>query len=205
MPFEATSFSFNVFTSVDKVEFVIFTSLLVKPWWRAHPNCCYQYFHSNFTTVLPVRNNCWNTHWELILGGVNFLKISETIASMNYKSYCHRGCIYLASLSGGEPGISSNSPYSFNDFYGDVLFSFPSANLLIYMYLEHFQEMRPFYEYEMSRLSASIISCDHTFKVSKNIVAFRSSGNKFVSQFQNLFIVLNDQKEVIEWRFAKTC
>lgn len=130
------------------------------------------------------------------------MKISETISSMNCKSYCQCGCIYLASPSGGELGISSNSSYSWNDFYGDVLFSFLSANLLIYMYLEHFQEMRPFYEYGMSRLSASTISCDHTFKVSKNIVAFRSSGNKFVSQFQN---VLNDQMQVIEWRFAKTC
>lgn len=141
----------------------------------------------------------------LVSGGVNFLKISETIASMNYKAYCHRGGIYLTSLFAENTGSSSETRSFLDDFYSDVLFSFPSANFLIYMYLEHFQEMKHFYEHEMSQLAASTISCDHTFKVSKNIVAFREAGSKFVSQFQNLFIVLNDKKEVIEWRFTKTC
>jgi len=142
---------------------------------------------------------------SLILDGVNFLRLSETIASLNYKSYCRRGGIYLEALK--AEGIVNSLPtgYSTDDFYKDILFSFPSANLLIYMYLEHFQEMRPFYEHEMSRLSASTISCDHTFKVSRNIVAFRNVDSQFVNQFNNLFIVLNEKKEVIEWRLTKSC
>ena len=62
------------------------------------------------------------------------------------------------------------------------------------MYLEHFQEMKPYYEHEMSRLSASTISCNHTFKVSRNIVTFRNVDSHFVNQFNNLFIVLNEKK-----------
>ena len=114
-------------------------------------------------------------------GGVNFLKISETIASMNYKACCHWGGIYLASLSAENTGSSSETRSFLDDFYSDVLFSFPSAIFLIYMYLENFQGMKHFYEYEMSQLTASTISCDHTSKVSKNIVAFREAGSKFVS------------------------
>ena len=61
------------------------------------------------------------------------------------------------------------------------------------MYLEHFQEMKPYYEHEMSQLSASTISCDHTFKVSRNIVAFRNVDSHFLNQFNNLFIVLSEK------------
>ena len=118
----------------------------------------------------------------LILGGVNFLKISETIASMNYKSYCHRGAIYLASESVENTGSSLEAGSFLDGFYSDVLFSFPSANLLIFMYLEHFQEMKPFYEHEMSQLTASTISCDHTLKSARTLWHFALLvGNLLVS------------------------
>lgn len=48
------------------------------------------------------------------------------------------------------------------------------------------------------------ISCDHTFKISKYIGARRESDNKFVKQFENLFIVLNERHEVIGWRLTRT-
>ena len=48
------------------------------------------------------------------------------------------------------------------------------------------------------------ISCDHTFKISKYIGARRESDNKFVKQFENLCIVLNERHEVIGWRLTRT-
>jgi len=135
---------------------------------------------------------------SLILLGVNFLRLSETIASMNYNSYRCRGGVSLEALKAEGFVNSLPTGYSADDIYRDILFSFPSTNLLIYMYVEDFQETKPYYEHEMSRLSASTISCDHTFQVSRNIVALRNVDSQFVNQFNNLFIVLNEKKEVIE-------
>lgn len=56
---------------------------------------------------------------------------------------------------------------------------------------------------ERASLSTTI-SCDHTFKISKYIGARRESNNKFVKQFENLFIVLNERHEVIGWRLTRT-
>ena len=41
---------------------------------------------------------------------------------------------------------------------------------------------------------SKIITCDHTFKVSKYIGTRRGGANKFVQQFHNLFIVLYDKR-----------
>jgi len=52
-------------------------------------------------------------------------------------------------------------------------------------------------------LGSRIISCDHTFRVSKFIGARRTTDNKFVKQFENLFIALKEKHEIIGWRLAK--
>lgn len=53
-------------------------------------------------------------------------------------------------------------------------------------------------------MDSKIITCDHTFKVSKYIGARRGGDNKFVQQFHNLFIVLNDKREIISWQLTAT-
>ncbi len=45
---------------------------------------------------------------------------------------------------------------------------------------------------------------DHTFRVSKNVGIFRECDNKYVKQFENLFIVLNEKDEVLAWRLTST-
>ena len=52
--------------------------------------------------------------------------------------------------------------------------------------------------------SSKIITCDHTFKLSKYICASRGSDNKYIKQFQNLFIALNEDRKVIGWRLTKS-
>ena len=43
---------------------------------------------------------------------------------------------------------------------------------------------------------------DHTFRVSKFIEERRTTDNKFVKQFENLFIILNENHQIIGWRLT---
>lgn len=56
----------------------------------------------------------------------------------------------------------------------------------------------------MKRVSAAALSCDHTFKISRNIGLVREEDNKFVTQFNQLFIALNENGEVLAWRLTKS-
>ena len=57
---------------------------------------------------------------------------------------------------------------------------------------------------EKTTCSSKIITCDHTFKVSKYICASRGSDNKYMKQFENRFIVLNEDHKVGGWRLTKS-
>ena len=59
------------------------------------------------------------------------------------------------------------------------------------------------YEENMSRLTAKVITCDHTFKVSRNIGVVRKEDNKFVPQYNQVFIVLNEKGEILDWRLTE--
>lgn len=48
------------------------------------------------------------------------------------------------------------------------------------------------------------ISCDHTFKICKFVGTSRGNDITFVKQFQNLFIMLNERREIVGWRLTRT-
>lgn len=56
----------------------------------------------------------------------------------------------------------------------------------------------------MKKVSATALSCDHTFKMSRNIGVVREEDSKFVTQFHQLFIALNENGEVLAWRLTKS-
>ena len=53
----------------------------------------------------------------------------------------------------------------------------------------------------MNKLSATAISCDHTFKISRN-VGLVEQDNKFVTQYNQLFIALNEKGQVLTWKMT---
>ena len=56
----------------------------------------------------------------------------------------------------------------------------------------------------MSKISAKdLISFDHTFKVAANIGYLRSDG-KWVTQYNSVFIVMNQDGQVMGWQFTKS-
>ena len=137
-----------------------------------------------------------------ILQGVSFLKTCEGLAAINFKEFSHRLRRYTLSAKSNV----TDTGKLYEKFYADPMFSFPSNDLLMHIFLADFQEKEPYYEVEMKKraLHSRVISCDHTFKISKYIGARRSSDDKFVKQFENLFIVLNERHEVISWRLTRT-
>ena len=56
----------------------------------------------------------------------------------------------------------------------------------------------------MATLSVSSLSCDHTFKISRNVGLVRETDNTFVAQFNQLFISLNEIGQVVAWRLTKS-
>lgn len=135
-----------------------------------------------------------------ILEGVNFLKISEGIASLNYRGYLQRRQIYQSASNGDMIVQFSDSA----EFHNNVLYSFPSNDQLMRIFLHNFEKNRSFYVKEMNRLKLSYLSCDHTFKISRNVGLVREVDNKFVTQFQQLFICLNEIGEVLAWKLTKS-
>ena len=115
-----------------------------------------------------------------ILEGVSFLKISEGLASLNYRQYLQRRRIYFSARKGNMCSVPDIA-----EFHNNPLHSFPSNDQIMKIFLHNFEKNRAIYDEEMNRLTVSSLSCDHTFKISRNIGFVREKDNKFVTQFTN--------------------
>ena len=134
-----------------------------------------------------------------IVKGVNFLKISEGLASLNYREYLQRRRIYSSACENAAVNVSDSL-----EFNNNILYSFPSNDQLMRLFLYNFEKNRAIYVNEINSLSASSLSCDHTFKISRNVGLVRETDNSFVTQFHQLFITLNEVGEVVAWRLTKS-
>ena len=56
----------------------------------------------------------------------------------------------------------------------------------------------------MSSLTVSLLSCDHTFKISRDVGLLTETDNPFVTQLNQLFITLNEVGKVVAWRLTKS-
>ena len=134
-----------------------------------------------------------------IVKGVNFLKVSEGLASVNYREDIQRKRIYSSACENAAVNVSDSL-----EFNNNILYSFPSNDQLMRLFLYNFEKNRAIYVNEMNSLSASSLSCDHTFKISRNVGLVRETDNSFVTQFQQFFITLKEAGEVVAWRLTKS-
>ena len=165
-----------------------------------------RYIQIFFPITVYTRSGCTNQILDYInsniVRGVNFAKISEAVAELNLRHFSRRGLVYNAAL---EEGLVVGDHLDESEFYADELYSFPSGDHIINIFLRDFETKRETYQNEMKKVTGSFISCDHTFKVSKNIGMVRpGSKDKFVTQFNNLYIVLNEEGKIVDWRLTKT-
>ena len=159
-----------------------------------------------FPFLLFTRSGCTTAVLDYInssvVRGVNFAKISEAIAELNFRHLCRRGVIYN---SAHQEGYAVGEPFDASEFYTDELYSFPSSDHIMSIFMIDFDTKKEVYQNEMKKVIGSAISCDHTFRVSNNIGMVRpGNDDKFVTQFNNLFIVLNEEGKVADWRLTKT-
>ena len=129
-----------------------------------------------------------------VMQGVNFLKISEGLASLNFQEFYQRIRVFS----------HLNFVADNHNFYNNEMFSFPNNDQVMNIFLDSFNKHKELYEAERKSLSAKSISCDHTFKVSRNIGLVRESDDAFVPQFKQLFILLNEFGQVLCWRLTTT-
>lgn len=82
---------------------------------------------------------------------------------------------------------------------------FSGDKKLLEIFLANFVHKQPHCDAKMETIArtSKMITCDHTFKVSKYICASRGS-DKCIKQFENLFIVLNEDHKVVGWRLTKS-
>ena len=117
--------------------------------------------------------------------GHSFLDITESILDMNYRAFYR--------IHGADSTAS---------FHESSLYSCPSNDKLIQIFLSYYEQIKVSLDNFFSATRCRILSCDHTFKVSKHIGIIRGSDSVFVPQFQNLYVGLNENDEVVMWRLT---
>ena len=165
-----------------------------------------RYVQTNFPITMFSRSGCTNALLDFInsnvVRGINFLKVSEEIAELNFRHFCRRGLIYASARNENQ---ATGEPFSETEFYDNMLYSFPGNDHISSIFLRDFTNKRPVYQAEMNKVTGLAISCDHTFKVSKNIGIVRPGvDQKFVTQFNNLYIIMNEEGKIIDWRLTKS-
>ncbi|XP_031559544.1 uncharacterized protein LOC116295769 [Actinia tenebrosa] len=164
--------------------------------------------HGCFPIKMLYKAACSKELMDLVISevvqGVNFLQISEGIANLNYKEFCRRGERYLMSNSNNHEKQSCDHDFFTEDFYCDTMFSFPSNDLLMKLFLEDFEGEKKYYDEELRKTKAKVLSFDHTFKVSKHIGVARNGDSQIVGQFSNLFIGLNENKDIVIWKLTRS-
>ena len=100
-----------------------------------------------------------------ILQGVNFLVICDGIADLNFKEFIER----MAGFSTYQDSNShiNKTKLDYDNFYSHSMF--PGDKKAMGLFLRNFVHKKSYYDAEMEKTarSSKIITCDHTFKVSK--------------------------------------
>lgn len=129
--------------------------------------------------------------------GVNFLKISEGMASLNYREYLQRYLLVTVLLSTCLMQQMSTAMFF-------ILFQVQCNDQLMKNFLYNFQQKRSIYVKAIKSLSVSALSCNHTFKIICNVGLVRKTNKAFVMQFSKSFISLNELGEVVAWTLTKS-
>ena len=98
--------------------------------------------------------------------GHNFLELAEDIASLNFRAFSHQ-----------HRGNSHDA----DEYYANIVYGSPSNDQLMYIFLAYFNSIKNTFENELATTPCSILTCDHTCKVSKHIGIVRSADKAFVN------------------------
>jgi len=80
----------------------------------------------------------------------------------------------------------------------------PTAKSLKDIFVAWFRELESGINYDMSSIKSRSIFFDHTYKITTGVGAFRVTDAKWVKLFGSLFIAMNENKEVVSWKFVNS-
>ena len=87
--------------------------------------------------------------------------------------------------------------------FSDTLISKSPSNIIASLFLSLFLENERRYLHAIEQVTVGrTISFDHTFKIAANIGYSRSDG-VWVTQYDSMFIVMNQEGKIIKWQFTK--
>lgn len=124
---------------------------------------------------------------KLVNAALSFVEIELFLTELRRERHFHRFLTEFPRQSG-------------NNITTDYVHVPLSNDVLTHFYIEYFRENEEYLNREMMDLSASWLSCDHTFKVASNIGLMR--GGKWVKQYDSLFAVMNELGQVVTWQFV---
>ena len=127
--------------------------------------------------------------------GTNFVRTCQAIGSLNYRAYvaCHTY----------QPQTPRTSQELEDDFYEDVLYSFPSNDKLMHLFLNYYDKVKDLLEQDMRSHFGNVLICDHTFKIVSHIGPRTGQKDSSDGQFDRAFIGLNEFGEVMFLRLTR--
>ena len=128
--------------------------------------------------------------------GINFYNLESLIIERRWESFARQQ--ELSQIH----GKLSVQPVCLSDFWSSKISQSPSNDILSKCFLAQFLKHEKLYLKEMTCIpAAGSISFDHTFKVATNIGYLRED-SKWISQYDGLFIVLNENGQVLTWQLT---
>ncbi|XP_046840723.1 uncharacterized protein LOC124434843 isoform X2 [Xenia sp. Carnegie-2017] len=127
--------------------------------------------------------------------GTNFMKICQGIGSLNFREYIARHF--------NQPNREGSSEDIESAFYQNFLYSFPSNDKLMHLFLSYYDKTKELLEQDMRSHIGNILICDHTFKLGSHIGERSSRKEPSDGQFDRAFIGLNEHGEVMFLRLTR--
>ncbi len=129
--------------------------------------------------------------------GTSFKDIHQAIKG-NCQARYHRSQIaYWCTTYGSGVSPGPALPITFPEFGQQTV----SNDIMMNSFVVKAKELENFFATTMSSLMGTHLSCDHTFKLAKHIGIMRDGS--WVSQYDTLFILINDKGEVLYWQLTK--
>ena len=142
---------------------------------------------------------------DLIDAGLSFDQVENLVQRQYKTTYDHFGTQFWRDMTLSKlKGITYEESKHFFPKFSSENFPHPGNDILIDIFLKRFLLNEQLYLRAMNSLSASAISCDHTFKSAANIGYKRAEDGKWIKQYNSVFCVINEHGEVISWQLTKS-
>ena len=142
---------------------------------------------------------------DLIDAGLSFEQVENLIERQYKTTYDHFETQFWRDMKLFKPkGTTNDERIHFFPRFSSENFPHPGNDILIDIFLKRFFINEQLYLRAMNSLSASVISCDHTFKSACNIGYKRAEDGKWIKQYNSVFCVINEHGEIISWQLTKS-